>query len=286
VDLNGDGHKDILSGSYSRMEREMAGLFQVLWGKADGGFKKAEVLKGLDDEPLIIPIASRAQQTENICTRPTAIDWDADGDLDLIVGNFAGTFYVFEGKGKGTFFAKPKQLKAGGANLRIHGAHSDPFVIDWDKDGDLDIVSGSSNGGVQWSENTAGAGKPVALSKFKTLIAAKGASAGKMVQEKQLSGPAGSTRIWIDDVNGDGRWDVFVGDSLTLTSPAKGLTAKDVKKKQAEWQAEYQAALKAYSTAKPEDRQAASKKFQKVYAKKSQFITKERTGFVWLYVQK
>ncbi|MFO0845790.1 MAG: hypothetical protein U0797_25975 [Gemmataceae bacterium] len=31
----------ILSGSYSRMERDMAGLFQVLYGKPDGTFHKA-----------------------------------------------------------------------------------------------------------------------------------------------------------------------------------------------------------------------------------------------------
>jgi hypothetical protein len=282
VDLNGDGHKDILSGSYSRKTSDMAGLFQVLWGKPGGGFKQPEVLNGLDNEPLIIPIASRSALTQNICTRPTAVDWDADGDLDLVVGNFAGSFYVFEGKGKGSFYAKPKQLKVNGVELKIQGVHSDPFVIDWDKDGDLDIVSGSSGGGVQWSENTAGAGKPVALTKFKNLIAAT----GSVDHEEQLVGPTRSTRIWIDDVNGDGRWDVFVGDSLTLTSPAKGLTSEQFKQKQVAWDAEYKAALAAYRESKPEDRLEASRKYREVYAKKSAFVTQRRTGFVWLYVQK
>ncbi|NJN14803.1 MAG: hypothetical protein HC813_04155 [Planctomycetes bacterium] len=36
MDLNGDGNIDILSGSYSRQDRDMAGLFQVLWGREDG----------------------------------------------------------------------------------------------------------------------------------------------------------------------------------------------------------------------------------------------------------
>ena len=62
MDINGDGHPDILSGSYSRMEQAMAGLFQVLYGNADGTFKKAEVLKGTDGEPLIIPIKGQEQQ--------------------------------------------------------------------------------------------------------------------------------------------------------------------------------------------------------------------------------
>ena len=47
MDLNDDGYGDILSGSYSRMGRPMAGLFQVLWGQSDGTFKKAEELRAI-----------------------------------------------------------------------------------------------------------------------------------------------------------------------------------------------------------------------------------------------
>ena len=139
MDLDGDGHRDILSGSYSRMDRDMAGLFQVLYGKADGTFRKAEVLKGTDGEPLIIPADDDKQLTEKICTRPFAVDWDGDGQLDLVVGNFSGTFYWFKGEGKGKFAPKPEPIKAGGKPLKIPGVHSDPFVIDWDGDGDLDL---------------------------------------------------------------------------------------------------------------------------------------------------
>jgi len=66
VDLDGDGNRDILSGSYSRQQKEMAGLFQVLYGKSDGTYRKAEVLKGTDGEPLIIPLNDQPM-TENIC---------------------------------------------------------------------------------------------------------------------------------------------------------------------------------------------------------------------------
>jgi hypothetical protein len=152
VDIDGDGHLDILSGSYSRMEKDMAGLFQVLYGKGDGKFRQAEVLKGTDGQPLIIPAKGDDQVTEKICTRPFAVDWDGDGHLDLVVGNFAGTFYWFKGQGKGKFAPKPELIKAGGGPLRIRGAHSDPVVIDWDGDGDLDLISGSSDGGVWLAE--------------------------------------------------------------------------------------------------------------------------------------
>ena len=151
-------------------KQAMAGLFQVLYGKADGTFRLAEVLKGTDGKPLIIPLKGRADWIENICTRPFAVDWDGDGHLDLVVGNFAGTFYLFKGQGKGKFLPEPEEIKAGDEPLKIEGHHSDPFVVDWDGDGDLDLLSGSSEGGVQWAENRAGPGKPPQVEPFRPLI--------------------------------------------------------------------------------------------------------------------
>ena len=238
MEINGDGHLDILSGSYSRMEQPMAGLFQVLYGNADGTFKPAEVLNGTDGEPLIIPIEGEEQQTENICTRPFAVDWDADSQLDLVVGNFTGTFYWFKGEGMGKFNPKPQAIKAGDRPLQIEGAHSDPFAVDWDGDGDLDLLSGSSEGGVQWAENSAGKGKLPDLRPFQWLIKPdKAVKHGQLLKEEQLTGPTSSTRVWVDDVNGDGKLDLFVGDSVTLVSPAKGLSVEEFEKKSAEWQA-------------------------------------------------
>ncbi|MEO8496851.1 MAG: VCBS repeat-containing protein [Planctomycetota bacterium] len=279
---------DILSGSYSRTGQEMAGLFQVLKGKPDGTFAAATTLLGIDGEPLIIPIASRDEMTKNICTRPTAVDWDGDGDLDLVVGNFAGSFYVFNGKGQGAFFPKPEPILVGDSPLQITGAHSDPFVVDWDKDGDLDLVSGSSNGGVQWSENQAGAGKPPELTSFQTLIDAPTRTAsGMFLKESELTGPTQATRVWIDDVNSDGKLDVLVGDSVSLVSRAEGIGEQEFAAKYAVWQKEFDVAMKAYSAAKePEERRKATQRYQEVYRQRDKLMTQERTGFVWLYVQK
>src|SRR5260370_16721867 len=126
------------------MEKDRAGLFEVLCGKGDGTFRKAEVLKGTDGKPLIIPAEGDAQLTEKICTRPFAVDWDGDGHLDLVVGNFSGTFYWFKGQGKGKFLPKPEPIKVGGSPLRINRAHSNPFVIDLDRDGSLHLVTWST----------------------------------------------------------------------------------------------------------------------------------------------
>jgi hypothetical protein len=272
VDLDGDGHLDILSGSYSRMERDMAGLFQVLHGKPDRTFRKAEVLKGTDGKPLIIPLNGQPM-TENICTRPFAVDWDGDGHLDLVVGNFSGTFYWFKGEGKGKFRPKPEIIKTSSVPLRIEGNHSDPFVIDWDGDGALDLISGSSNGGVQWARNRAGKGKPPDLGPFQWLInPGRQPVYGELLREEELTGPTSATRVWVADVNGDGKLDLLVGDSVTLIAPAKGVSAAEFKKKFAAWQSAVEAASKELQTADQAQRAKANEKFSKVYNQRSEFI--------------
>lgn len=287
MDIDGDGQRDILSGSYSRMEDAMAGLFQVLYGKPDGTFRKAEVLNGADGEPLIIPV-EKQQWTENICTRPFAVDWDGDEKLDLVVGNFVGSFYWFKGEGQGKFRPTPEAVRVGDEPLKIEGYHSDPFVIDWDGDGDLDLLSGSAHGGVQWAENKADPGKLPELLPFQMLIkSGRSINYGEIVREKDLTGPTSSLRIWVADVNGDGKLDVLVGDSVPLISPADGLSESKFKKKFAEWQEAVQAANESFAETTDEaERAKAQQEITKVYNQRSEFMNEDRTGFVWLYLRK
>ena len=99
MDINSDGHPDILSGSYSRMEQSMAGLFQVLCrAQAAGQFVKPAVLNGTDREPLIIPIKGEQDAIPRTSARGR---WRwigmAMASLDLVVGNFAGKFLSLQG---------------------------------------------------------------------------------------------------------------------------------------------------------------------------------------------
>lgn len=265
----------------------MAGLFQVLWGEGGGKFKEAAVLNGTDKEPLIIPIKNKSDMVQNICTRPWAVDWNGDGKLDLVVGNFAGTFYVFSGEGKGKFAPKPEPLMTGDKPLKIEGHHGDPFAVDWDGDGDLDLLSGSSEGGVQWAENTAGRAKVPVLKEFTTLIKpGQKFDTGELVSEQDLTGPTQSTRIWVDDVNGDGKLDILVGDDVTLISMAKGVTQKEYDRKLEKWKKAYSEASNAANTGSSGQQEAARKRFSKVYEQRTEFMQEDPTGYVWLYRRK
>src|SRR4051794_7517116 len=172
------------------MDKDMAGLSRVMHGQRGGPFRKAGVLKGTAGEPLIIPAKDDKDFTDKICTRPFAVDWDGDGQLDLVVGNFSGTFYWFKGEGKGRFRPKPEVIKSGDVPLKIDGHHSDPFVIDWNGDGALDLLSGTSDGGVQWAKNRVAKGKPPEFGAFEWLIKpGRPKEEGQLVSEEELKGP-------------------------------------------------------------------------------------------------
>jgi hypothetical protein len=289
VDIDGDGNLDILSGSYSREGEDMAGLFQVLYGKGDGTFSKAQVLNGTDGKPLVIPIKGEKEWTDKICTRPFAVDWDGDGNLDLVVGNFAGTFYWFKGQGKDKFLPKAEPIMAGGKPLRIKGVHSDPFVIDLDGDGSLDLVSGCSDGGIYWARNKAKKGQVPDLEPFQPLIKpAPAAKHDEPLRESDVTRPTYAARVWVADINGDGKLDLIVGDSVTLMTPANGVSDAEFKKKYAEWDKKFQAALEALRSVRDDEkaREKATEAYQKVYQQRSAFVNQEMTGFVWVYLQK
>ena len=82
---------------------------------------------------------------------PTAVDWDADGDLDLIVGDEDGRVALVRNTGRmndsAPVFESPRYFRQQADTLKF-GALATPYVYDWDGDGDEDIVCGNTAGNI------------------------------------------------------------------------------------------------------------------------------------------
>jgi len=86
---------------------------------------------------------------------PNVVDWNGDGQLDIVAGNSQGFLLFFENVSKNPRprFAPPQRMAAAGELVHIQGHYSSiqgpgearwgytcPSVYDWNDDGLLDIV--------------------------------------------------------------------------------------------------------------------------------------------------
>jgi hypothetical protein len=138
----------------------------------------------------------------------------------------------------------------------------------------------------------AGAGQPPNLRRFRSLVDPwVQFQYGQPLREDDLKGPVSSTRVWADDVNGDGKLDLLVGDMLSIAPQDAGLSDEELEAKRAEWQKSLDEAVQRLNEpfdSKPE-RDKAVQRFKELSSQRGEFQKKpaaETTGFVWLYVQK
>lgn len=88
---------------------------------------------------------------------PNLADFDSDGDLDLICGEFLDGFTYFEniGSRQSPQLAGAKRLASGGTPLAMDLQMITPTSVDWDHDGDMDLIVGDEDGRVAFVENLA-----------------------------------------------------------------------------------------------------------------------------------
>ncbi|MEW4453001.1 sulfatase-like hydrolase/transferase [Bremerella sp. JC817] len=202
ADFDNDGDLDLLCGEF---------LDGFTYFENQGNRKQPKFAAGRRLTYEGEPIAMDLQMIT-----PTSFDWDGDGDIDLIVGDEDGRVALVEHTGKfvdGVPQFLPPRYFQQEANALKFGALATPVSVDWDGDGDEDLVVGNSAGNIGWFENLDG-GNPPKWDAIKLLKVN-----GKPIRPQagpngSIQGPAeakwGYTTLSVADWDHDGRKDLIV----------------------------------------------------------------------------
>jgi len=86
----------------------------------------------------------------------TVVDWNSDGNKDVVAGAYDGKIHVFVNEGTDTApdFRSETFAQNSGSDLRVPSDRSSPAVLDLDGDGKKDLLAGNTNGEVLLYNNT------------------------------------------------------------------------------------------------------------------------------------
>ncbi len=163
VDYDGDGALDLITGieDWSDYGWDDAWNAQgewkngplhglVLWHRNTGTTAAPQYLS-----PQKIEAAGKPIDTFG-CPSPNFADFDSDGDLDIVCGEFLDGFTYFENIGtrqKPLYAAGLRVTQLDGSPLKMDLEMIVPVAFDWDRDGDADLIVGDEDGRVAFVEN-------------------------------------------------------------------------------------------------------------------------------------
>ena len=164
VDYDGDGDHDIVVGigEWSDYGWDHAYDNHGQWQNGPlHGYVYLVTNEGSDNKPIYSksPVRLHAGGGEIDVygwPSPNFADFDKDGDLDLLCGEFLDGFTYFQNVGSRTkpvYGAGQKLMDAYGVPLTMHLQMITPTAIDWDADGDIDLIVGDEDGRVAFIEN-------------------------------------------------------------------------------------------------------------------------------------
>jgi hypothetical protein len=133
-DLDGDRDPDMLLGSWKD---------RIAWYRNEGANT---------DPQFVLQDSAIVKITRGSNTTPVLVDIDADGDLDLFIGESSGTINFYRNSGNPT---QPEfVLESDRFNDIDIGRRSYPTFVDLDADGDQDLIIGGDSGKLWFFRNT------------------------------------------------------------------------------------------------------------------------------------
>jgi hypothetical protein len=210
VDYDADGDLDILAGTYT-------GELYFYEGLGAGAFRQGQLMRNVEG----VPIDCTPTGLFAMAATPEAVDIDADGDLDLVVGAGHGGVRVIENQGtraEPVWATEVGKLKtAVGKQIEGNVHHAD-----WNGDGVRDLVVGSLDGSIGWHKNLGRNDLPSYGERI-ALLEKRGPE--KFDVGTVPSRPSYRTKVHVTDYNDDGLVDLLVGDVADLFHPAPPLSA-------------------------------------------------------------
>ncbi len=136
-------------------------------------------------------------------SNPALADLDGDGDLDMLIGGNLGQLKFYENTGSASF---PSFNVATNAFEGIDVvSNSAPALVDWDNDGDLDLLIGNVNGRIEYWRNDGNASNFVAI-RVTNQLSAYVNDTLKPIKVDQLAVPFPA------DLNADNLTDLVLGE--------------------------------------------------------------------------